>query len=113
MIRRPPRSTLFPYTTLFRSELDRPGAFRMDARELEPAPEGRHRSLRAHASEDRLRRVRARLRLQTRARRHRRKRPAVDDRPRLPVAERFFPRRALRMARARGRREHALHHLVL
>src|SRR3712207_7119191 len=24
MIRRPPRSTLFPYTTLFRSELDRP-----------------------------------------------------------------------------------------
>src|SRR5437764_3249246 len=26
MIRRPPRSTLFPYTTLFRSELDRAGA---------------------------------------------------------------------------------------
>src|SRR2546422_11434649 len=25
MIRRPPRSTLFPYTTLFRSELDRAG----------------------------------------------------------------------------------------
>src|SRR3712207_8332685 len=25
MIRRPPRSTLFPYTTLFRSEDDRPG----------------------------------------------------------------------------------------
>src|SRR3712207_8090117 len=25
MIRRPPRSTLFPYTTLFRSELWRPG----------------------------------------------------------------------------------------
>src|SRR5260221_6739197 len=24
MIRRPPRSTLFPYTTLFRSDLDRP-----------------------------------------------------------------------------------------
>src|SRR2546430_7143023 len=24
MIRRPPRSTLFPYTTLFRSETDRP-----------------------------------------------------------------------------------------
>src|SRR5258707_8007201 len=24
MIRRPPRSTLFPYTTLFRSEMDRP-----------------------------------------------------------------------------------------
>src|SRR3712207_7237863 len=26
MIRRPPRSTLFPYTTLFRSELDDDGA---------------------------------------------------------------------------------------
>src|SRR2546427_12246189 len=26
MIRRPPRSTLFPYTTLFRSERARPGA---------------------------------------------------------------------------------------
>src|SRR5256885_4099941 len=26
MIRRPPRSTLFPYTTLFRSDLDRGGA---------------------------------------------------------------------------------------
>src|SRR5258708_29320798 len=25
MIRRPPRSTLFPYTTLFRSETSRPG----------------------------------------------------------------------------------------
>src|SRR3712207_8225910 len=25
MIRRPPRSTLFPYTTLFRSELEPPG----------------------------------------------------------------------------------------
>src|SRR5256885_13063692 len=28
MIRRPPRSTLFPYTTLFRSELDALGAMR-------------------------------------------------------------------------------------
>src|SRR5438445_8303194 len=27
MIRRPPRSTLFPYTTLFRSLVDAPGAF--------------------------------------------------------------------------------------
>src|SRR2546422_6471147 len=28
MIRRPPRSTLFPYTTLFRSRRKRPGGFR-------------------------------------------------------------------------------------
>src|SRR2546425_3909132 len=27
MIRRPPRSTLFPYTTLFRSQLVRPGVY--------------------------------------------------------------------------------------
>src|SRR3712207_8448430 len=27
MIRRPPRSTLFPYTTLFRSEIRHPGLF--------------------------------------------------------------------------------------
>src|SRR2546422_11615677 len=29
MIRRPPRSTLFPYTTLFRSEMDAVGALRL------------------------------------------------------------------------------------
>src|SRR2546426_7257285 len=33
MIRRPPRSTLFPYTTLFRSRLSRPGG-RGDLRRL-------------------------------------------------------------------------------
>src|SRR3712207_8180268 len=32
MIRRPPRSTLFPYTTLFRSRADRGGAHRVGAR---------------------------------------------------------------------------------
>src|SRR3712207_6979389 len=32
MIRRPPRSTLFPYTTLFRSEPRRPGARAPDRR---------------------------------------------------------------------------------
>src|SRR3712207_9446257 len=35
MIRRPPRSTLFPYTTLFRSRRDaRPGATRDSAEEI-------------------------------------------------------------------------------
>src|SRR3712207_8223585 len=29
MIRRPPRSTLFPYTTLFRSDLDTTGGLRL------------------------------------------------------------------------------------
>ena len=35
MIRRPPRSTLFPYTTLFRSELALPGA---TYQQLNPVP---------------------------------------------------------------------------
>src|SRR2546426_10749006 len=33
MIRRPPRSTLFPYTTLFRSARAKPGAVRFRARQ--------------------------------------------------------------------------------
>src|SRR5438270_2083120 len=32
MLRRPPRSTLFPYTTLFRSELTRDGQARLSTR---------------------------------------------------------------------------------
>src|SRR3712207_7935362 len=42
MIRRPPRSTLFPYTTLFRSGQDRPGAEQL--REVgDTAPQGQAR----------------------------------------------------------------------
>src|SRR2546426_4230640 len=40
MIRRPPRSTLFPYTTLFRSRDDRGGAGRGRGRRLGGAPRG-------------------------------------------------------------------------
>src|SRR2546427_3429100 len=40
MIRRPPRSTLFPYTTLFRSHRPRPGVLR---RLAQADPEGRRR----------------------------------------------------------------------
>src|SRR5689334_23633471 len=36
MIRRPPRSTLFPYTTLFRSQLEHP--VRQDQPEEQPGP---------------------------------------------------------------------------
>src|SRR2546430_3780580 len=43
MIRRPPRSTLFPYTTLFRSGVSRGGRAPSD---LERAPDGgRHRAV--------------------------------------------------------------------
>src|SRR2546430_9803422 len=53
MIRRPPRSTLFPYTTLFRSrgvEAKRPGVPLLDRR---PGARGDHRDLRSeeHTSE--------------------------------------------------------------
>src|SRR2546422_8488890 len=44
MIRRPPRSTLFPYTTLFRSGEDRPGED-----EIEERQPGRHEAGRGGA----------------------------------------------------------------
>src|SRR2546422_4596164 len=59
MIRRPPRSTLFPYTTLFRSRKDRP---LIDAQvvDVEPAQGGVHRAALhrdAGGSEGRVERV--------------------------------------------------------
>src|SRR2546430_8293598 len=48
MIRRPPRSTLFPYTTLFRSPLPPEGAGHRRG-------EDRHRPLRAHHASGRRR----------------------------------------------------------
>src|SRR5256885_10619740 len=47
MIRRPPRSTLFPYTTLFRSPADRPRAEGARA-----AARRRHQPVRADRSEE-------------------------------------------------------------
>src|SRR3712207_8015181 len=48
MIRRPPRSTLFPYTTLFRSDLWRPGVGRRcAASESPPDRLGTRRRVRA------------------------------------------------------------------
>src|SRR3712207_8603557 len=38
MIRRPPRSTLFPYTTLFRSVLKGTLGFRLDGQTIEAGP---------------------------------------------------------------------------
>src|SRR2546430_7884008 len=49
MIRRPPRSTLFPYTTLFRSLARGPGARR--GRGGGPAPDRRHAAARSDGSE--------------------------------------------------------------
>src|SRR3712207_7659163 len=57
MIRRPPRSTLFPYTTLFRS---RP--VRDLARRAGPGPEGRGRDLLDVRPADRRRRLHRGLR---------------------------------------------------
>src|SRR3712207_7049778 len=44
MIRRPPRSTLFPYTTLFRSAAKNPQAY-LAAEELKGLPDLPHRTL--------------------------------------------------------------------
>src|SRR2546430_7527282 len=49
MIRRPPRSTLFPYTTLFRSEIPEQVAVAHELREILVArDEGRAHALPAH-----------------------------------------------------------------
>src|SRR5262247_4655573 len=52
MIRRPPRSTLFPYTTLFRShhDRDRHGARRGPPRGAPDAPGGDRKSTRLNSS---------------------------------------------------------------
>src|SRR2546429_1359716 len=46
MIRRPPRSTLFPYTTLFRSEIEQHG--RSDQRRAEDEPQPLERRVQRH-----------------------------------------------------------------
>src|SRR3989441_11033336 len=51
MIRRPPRSTLFPYTTLFRSPLDR-ALDGVRAAPLGALGDPRHEHVRAHAAEE-------------------------------------------------------------
>src|SRR2546430_9015403 len=54
MIRRPPRSTLFPYTTLFRSPHDR-GEARVHLASLKAEPRADHAAGLAKVAEDRLR----------------------------------------------------------
>src|SRR3712207_6879778 len=49
MIRRPPRSTLFPYTTLFRSSPGSPPASACPTRSCSPGRGPRAPSLRAHS----------------------------------------------------------------
>src|SRR3712207_7716532 len=53
MIRRPPRSTLFPYTTLFRSNVEQAARPAAERRELHPVADAERRTLRrepgAHA----------------------------------------------------------------
>src|SRR3712207_8262316 len=65
MIRRPPRSTLFPYTTLFRSREERPGG---SVRRAQEAARGEDRLTR-HRAQDRYRRREARHPHARRARR--------------------------------------------
>src|SRR2546421_5061543 len=53
MIRRPPRSTLFPYTTLFRSHLEQEQLDREDHRGDRRAEHGRHSGRGPRRQEDR------------------------------------------------------------
>ena len=93
-------------------ELDRPGALRMDAFQLGRPPRRRHRPLHPAARESRFQRVRVRLPIQAHPHRHHRRGPAVDGRPRLPVAERAVHRQPHRIPRAGRRREHAERHVA-
>src|SRR5258708_31543878 len=52
MIRRPPRSTLFPYTTLFRSPASRTGAPSVDTARPSSDPDLRARSANNRRSEE-------------------------------------------------------------
>src|SRR2546425_9520538 len=52
MIRRPPRSTLFPYTTLFRSDISRTRAIRSSAPEGSSKASGRSPTGRTRRSEE-------------------------------------------------------------
>ena len=88
-------------------ELDRPGAFRMDARQLGQPAARRRRQRCAQASQAQIRGVRSRLHLQARARGAERTGPLLDGRARRAVAQRFLSRQSFRMARAGRRREHA------
>src|SRR3712207_7535167 len=53
MIRRPPRSTLFPYTTLFRSRAVQPVLLRGPDAAGQPGPDGRRGGALQHPDRDR------------------------------------------------------------
>src|SRR2546422_4093284 len=89
MIRRPPRSTLFPYTTLFRSHAAAPcGASRPADRDREPGRSGwNHRhggrsplgSRRLHRSEEHTSELQSRLHLVCRLLLEKKKTETSDD----------------------------------
>src|SRR2546422_6274461 len=63
MIRRPPRSTLFPYTTLFRSPLAEVSGEAITAAEIEQALGARLRRLEQQRSEEHTSELQSRLHL--------------------------------------------------
>src|SRR5258707_5291785 len=62
MIRRPPRSTLFPYTTLFRSQVHRAAYFRQRRRVVTEADEECRGIAGKHPHQDKGKRVNAKNR---------------------------------------------------
>src|SRR5262245_17551391 len=81
-------------------ELLRPRAFRVDARQLEPAAHWQGGALRQQAPQAQVRGIRPRLYLQAGARGFRRAQSVLDRGPHRAVAEWILPRQPFRMARA-------------
>src|SRR5258708_14918844 len=83
MIRRPPRSTLFPYTTLFRSALDEAQHHqRLDAGGHGAA----HAGQREHRSEEHTSELQSPDHLVCRLLLEKKKRPGVTPKPPEPIA---------------------------
>src|SRR5690348_17689547 len=70
MIRRPPRSTLFPYTTLFRSGFENQKFLKMALRKLRQAQKHFSRCKKGSKNREKTRRKVARLHYQIRSEEH-------------------------------------------
>src|SRR2546422_5781792 len=92
MIRRPPRSTLFPYTTLFRSQdevspddIPPPAEFEPTVAEEESAPDA---AIELERSEEHTSELQSRLHLVCRLLLEKKKRRVSPEAPRAPTAPR-------------------------
>src|SRR2546429_2846716 len=85
MIRRPPRSTLFPYTTLFRSELNGGDPSALDSERDEISGSSKRNYLSTVRSEEHTSELQSRLHLVCRLLLEKKKRVAIFYRPQQVV----------------------------